>query len=248
MENASSRLMAAVGCLALVSIASYWLYEPSGRDANALAPLPELDAPLPAARSGKEQVVHRVQPPSDPLPPAPLPQPERNPDPKPDVKPSIKPDPKPDSAQPIKGVIPPSFVDYTVKAGETFESIAKARYGSAKFHTAIARANPLKDPRRVRAGDVLRLPVDPSNIQGKPVEVMPDAQPKTTPTSPTIPADGPSTEYVVQSGDTLSGIARSVWGSTKNWRKILEANKSILPSEDKLRPGMKLRIPPKPAD
>lgn len=260
MENASSRLMAAVGCLAIFSIAVFWLYEPGGRSASSLAPLPEIESPLPAARTGRERV-NPAPAPSDQLPTT-------------HRTDTVKPQPEPGTAgqpqgtktsgtntqgsnnpstgqsnqntQPVRGVIPPSFVDYTVKANETFESIAKARYGSPKFHTAIARSNPLKDPRRLRAGDVIRLPVDPTNIQGKPVEVKPDAT-SGGPTANPIPA-GNFTEYTVEPGDTLSGIARTVWGSSKNWRKILDANQAVLPSEDKLKPGMKLRIPPKPAD
>jgi nucleoid-associated protein YgaU len=235
MESASSRLMAATGCLVLVWIGAYWLYEPSGKGSNGIAPLPDsLSTPLPAARTGM----------TNPTPaPAPGPKPEASPAtpaPEPAIRPAPEqpPAPQPKPPAPASTVVPPEFETYTVKQGETFETIAKARYGSSRLHTVIARANPMKDPRRLKPGDQIRLPKDPSNIQGKPV-VTPPANP--------TPASN-STDYLVQKGDTLSGIAAKVWGSGKNWRVILEANATLLPSEDALRPGMRLRIPSKPKD
>ncbi len=49
--------------------------------------------------------------------------------------------------------------------------------------------------------------------------------------------------YEVQNGDTLTGIARIVYGNGNLWRRILEANEDLLASPDDLRPGMRLRIP-----
>ncbi|MGF1448760.1 MAG: LysM peptidoglycan-binding domain-containing protein [Opitutales bacterium] len=49
--------------------------------------------------------------------------------------------------------------------------------------------------------------------------------------------------YEVQTGDTLTGIARIVYGNGNLWRRILEANEDVLGSPDDLRPGMRLRIP-----
>lgn len=51
------------------------------------------------------------------------------------------------------------------------------------------------------------------------------------------------TDYTVQKGDTLQKISNKMFGTTKKWKKIFEANKDILRSPDKLRPGMKIRIP-----
>ena len=49
--------------------------------------------------------------------------------------------------------------------------------------------------------------------------------------------------YKVKSGDNLSGISREVYGSTKYYKLIFEANRDILESEAKLNVGQKLRIP-----
>lgn len=49
--------------------------------------------------------------------------------------------------------------------------------------------------------------------------------------------------YVVKSGDTLSGIAKKVYGKAGRWPEIFEANKDIIENPNLIRPGWKLRIP-----
>jgi nucleoid-associated protein YgaU len=50
--------------------------------------------------------------------------------------------------------------------------------------------------------------------------------------------------YRVRSGDTLSGIARRVYGDRNKWNVIYAANRDILPRADSLRIGQVLYIPP----
>jgi nucleoid-associated protein YgaU len=49
--------------------------------------------------------------------------------------------------------------------------------------------------------------------------------------------------YVVQKGDTLQKISQKFFGTTQKWKKIYNANKSVLKSPDRIRPGQKLVIP-----
>ncbi len=51
------------------------------------------------------------------------------------------------------------------------------------------------------------------------------------------------TDYTVQKGDTLQKISMKFFGTTKNWKKIFDANRDILKSPDRVRPGMVLKIP-----
>lgn len=51
--------------------------------------------------------------------------------------------------------------------------------------------------------------------------------------------------YEVQSGDSLSKIAKAEYGNANEWTRIFEANKDILKDPNKIFPGQKLRIPPK---
>jgi nucleoid-associated protein YgaU len=49
--------------------------------------------------------------------------------------------------------------------------------------------------------------------------------------------------YTVQSGDTLSKIAKDHLGNANAYMKIFEANKDQLSDPDKIKPGQVLRIP-----
>jgi nucleoid-associated protein YgaU len=52
--------------------------------------------------------------------------------------------------------------------------------------------------------------------------------------------------YVVVSGDSLSKIAQREYGKASEWPRIYEANRDLLKDPDKIFPGQKLKIPPKP--
>ncbi|MGK3142735.1 peptidoglycan-binding protein LysM [Pantoea sp. C2G6] len=49
--------------------------------------------------------------------------------------------------------------------------------------------------------------------------------------------------YTVKKGDTLSAIAKEVYGNANEYNKIFEANKPMLSHPDKIYPGQVLRIP-----
>lgn len=52
-----------------------------------------------------------------------------------------------------------------------------------------------------------------------------------------------STFHQVKSGETLSAIAKQVYGDANKYTIIFEANKPMLGSPDKIYPGQNLRIP-----
>jgi len=47
----------------------------------------------------------------------------------------------------------------------------------------------------------------------------------------------------VQSGDTLSKIAKQHYGDAGQWRKIFEANRGTISDPDKIQIGQQLTIP-----
>ncbi len=49
--------------------------------------------------------------------------------------------------------------------------------------------------------------------------------------------------YKVQSGDTLSKIAKEVYGNANQYNKIFEANRDKLDNPDRIYPGQELVIP-----
>jgi nucleoid-associated protein YgaU len=61
------------------------------------------------------------------------------------------------------------------------------------------------------------------------------------------PADGifgaPSQTYTVVAGDTLSHIAKRMYGKASRWPQIFEANRDQLDDPDRIRPGQVLTIP-----
>jgi len=97
------------------------------------------------------------------------------------------------------------------------------------------------------------------NAPDKPGETLPAAlstltrknPPKTT-ESPASAAKGSARPksngrerwYVVKAGDQLAAIAQEHLGSARRWREIAALNKDIMPDPARMRPGMRLRLPP----
>lgn len=121
---------------------------------------------------------------------------------------------------------------YTIKAGDTLSSIAQQTLGSTSQWSAIAEANPFLDPRRLKVGQVIRLP-------------DPDTESASGTTSRSTAA-GPL-EYVVRDGDSLTRIARMHYSDPNLWEVIYRANKAVIGKDPAgIRAGMKLFIPPDP--
>ena len=49
--------------------------------------------------------------------------------------------------------------------------------------------------------------------------------------------------YTVKSGDTLSGIAKSLFGDPMRYREIFDLNKDVLKNPDLIKVGQKLKLP-----
>lgn len=49
--------------------------------------------------------------------------------------------------------------------------------------------------------------------------------------------------YVVKQGDSLSKIAKQVYGNIDDWRRIYDANREIIKDPDLIYPGQTLRLP-----
>jgi nucleoid-associated protein YgaU len=79
------------------------------------------------------------------------------------------------------------------------------------------------------------------NVQsgGSSTAAAPTAKPTAPPASPT-PA--PRT-YTVVAGDSLSKIAKKLYGDGNKWKRIFEANRDIIKNPDLIRPGQVLKIP-----
>ncbi|MEO5624356.1 MAG: LysM peptidoglycan-binding domain-containing protein [Dokdonella sp.] len=52
-----------------------------------------------------------------------------------------------------------------------------------------------------------------------------------------------ATTYTVVSGDSLSKIAKHVYGNAHRWREIFDANRDQLDNPDLIQPGQVLKLP-----
>jgi nucleoid-associated protein YgaU len=57
------------------------------------------------------------------------------------------------------------------------------------------------------------------------------------------PAEGAVEFYEIQSGDTLSKLAKQFYGEAMLYTKIFEANREVIRDADLIYPGQKIRIP-----
>ena len=111
---------------------------------------------------------------------------------------------------------------HTVRSGDTFYGLAR-HYGAAV--ELIQSSNPGVDPRRMRIGMLLKIPVVGGAVR----------EPPPAPSTPAPSYDG---RYVVRSGDTLWAISRR-HGITPEL--LAAANGRAL--DELLRPGDTLKVP-----
>ncbi len=126
---------------------------------------------------------------------------------------------------------------YKVTAGDTFDSIAREKLGSASLRTEIARLNPKVEPSRMKQGIELQLPTAAELAalkKGKDDGKVADAS------SAKKPAAGDGT-YTIEKGDTFASIARKKLGSAKRVNELLDANPNLDPL--RLREGTTIRLP-----
>jgi LysM repeat protein len=132
--------------------------------------------------------------------------------------------------------------NYKVQSGESLYAIAKNTLGNGNRWKEILAANPaLKTPEDLRAGMNLTIP------SSAPLALARPAPAASTPSPNGDEGDDHESPagktYTVQAGDTLSSIAASQLGSKKHWKKIFDANRSLLPSPDHVREGQRLLLP-----
>jgi nucleoid-associated protein YgaU len=77
-----------------------------------------------------------------------------------------------------------------------------------------------------------------------PADKKPDFSDVVGGSSSTAPeAAGSERTYTVVAGDSLSKIAKKVYGDARKWTVIFEANKGVIKNPDLIHPGQTLKIP-----
>ena len=128
----------------------------------------------------------------------------------------------------------------------------------------VMALNNIQKPERLRAGQTLKLPADNSFAKSNNVTNQPTPKSLLQPVrNPLIAAiinikptklaieNSPKNKnkissfktYTVKSNDSLCKIAKKFYGSEQEWKIIYQYNRDILKNPDKLRSGIRLKLP-----
>jgi nucleoid-associated protein YgaU len=78
----------------------------------------------------------------------------------------------------------------------------------------------------------------------EPLPDFSDVQSGSSSTAPKAEPQAPAQRtYTVVQGDSLSKIAKRMYGKANDWRRIFEANRDVIENPDLIYPGQVLKIP-----
>jgi len=127
---------------------------------------------------------------------------------------------------------------YVIRDGESFWTITKKLYGAGKYYARVLKANPDINPARVRAGQVIAVPV----IDGVQLreEFLAAAEVLEKSRRPRVYL-ARDVRHVIRPGETLGDIAQKHYRSAIKWPHILVANPDLDPK--RLRAGKEITVP-----
>ena len=137
----------------------------------------------------------------------------------------------PPSTEPAKPAADSKRPTYKVRDGDTFESIAKSKLGSAALRTEIEKLNPGVKPTRLRLNQEIVLPSAADLASRNEVRSEP------------APLAGGDRLYTVKKGDTFERIAAAQLGDKRRVDELRDLNPGI--EDTKLREGKSLKLPKK---
>lgn len=120
----------------------------------------------------------------------------------------------------------PSYVTYTVQAGDTLWKIAR-KYNCSITGIVAANSDRIKNPNRIHAGWQLKIPQSGAPVSGS----APDA---------VLPENKKSGIYIVRQGDTLWKIARKYNCSVA---EIVSLNRELIRNPALIYSGWELKVP-----
>ncbi len=144
---------------------------------------------------------------------------------------------------------------YVVQPQDSFWTISRKKYGTARYFKALAELNKphVPDPARMRPG--VKVSTPPTEIletrfaqflpKGTAVEVASGERPagKSGPAGFFTSSDG-KPMYRTGENDTLSNIAARHLGRASRWIQIYEMNRDRLATPNQLKIGTELSLPP----
>ncbi|MFK7873471.1 MAG: LysM peptidoglycan-binding domain-containing protein [Oligoflexales bacterium] len=132
--------------------------------------------------------------------------------------------------------------EYRVVRGDSLSAIAMRVYGSySKWHDIQAVTN-RPNPNLIYPGNIIRIPLsDAGALQWaqnhRHLQASADAMMNNSTASL-----GTMQTVTVQTGDTLSSLSQRYFGTTAQWRQILDQNSDVITDPNALPVGAELRI------
>lgn len=133
---------------------------------------------------------------------------------------------------------------YTVKPDDTYWTISKHVYGTARFFSSLAlyNKNRIKDPRKLREGMKVVVP-DPEVLIERFPELLQDYIPKKTMPSGYFLKPGGMPAYRIGERETLSEISQKHLGRASRWIQLYRMNQHVLKNPNRLKPGTVIDLP-----
>jgi nucleoid-associated protein YgaU len=138
---------------------------------------------------------------------------------------------------------------HTIEMGDTLSDISMKYYDTSRKVDLILAANPdIAGPRALKIGRELVIPEPGAPVANRSTGIVRtvgahDAEPPVVRRA-SSPARRTTRSYTVKKGDSFYSIAREVYGSPSDWKKIMAHNKALVNNKaSNLRPGMVLEIP-----
>ena len=154
------------------------------------------------------------------------------------------------NAEGLRSGLTADLMLYDWKAGDSWASVAQHVYGESRYESILRAAN--EGMHQPKPGDPILVPTTdmgkaPLSAVPTPAKVESGRQGAKSTTgkegAATPVAPGSERVHEVKAGDSLSSISKQYYGTTTRWKEIAEANKGVLKDPNKLKVGMKLRIP-----
>ena len=120
----------------------------------------------------------------------------------------------------------PSYVTYTVQAGDTLWAIAR-KYGCSIAEIVAANSDRIKNPNLIRAAWQLKIPRSGVTVTGSTTDAV-------------LPENKKSGTYIVGQGDTLWAIARKCGCSVT---EIVSLNRELIRNPALIYSGWELKVP-----
>jgi len=148
-----------------------------------------------------------------------------------------------------------SAAGYQVQPGDSYWTISRKVYGTARYFRVLAEFNTqtIPDPSKMSPGAMIQTPgeavlkqmllANSAASAGSTVAARPVGSPAVTPAQGIFFNEKSKPMYRVGKSDTLTTIAADHLGRWARWRQVYEMNRDQLNNPNKLQIGMVLKLP-----